>query len=196
MVNRRLSLLTAITVLSMVLIASAGSSFAEKPTVLKPCVQCHQSEQDLVRGTLVSVTEKFKTINVQVGQKLVWIITYGDDLKITGADKLSAIPKDKEIGVRFTGDEKKPYAVSLTVKPPAKVAPEKLVSLDEMVKLVAEGPAKGNYLLVDSRPKPRYLEGHIPSALSLPTDKFDELKDTVLPSEKDKLVIFYCGGVT
>jgi hypothetical protein len=196
MVNRRLSLLTAITVLAMVLIASAGSSFAEKPTVLKPCVQCHQSEQDLVRGTLVSVTEKFKTINVQVGQKLVWIITYGDDLKITGADKLSAIPKDKEIGVRFTGDEKKPYAVSLTVKPPAKVAPEKLVSLDEMVKLVAEGPAKGNYLLVDSRPKPRYLEGHIPSALSLPTDKFDELKDTVLPSEKDKLVIFYCGGVT
>ena len=35
--------------------------------------------------------------------ELVWIITYGDDLKITGADKLSAIPKDKEIGVRFTG---------------------------------------------------------------------------------------------
>jgi hypothetical protein len=52
---------------------------------------------------LVSVTERFKTINVQVGQKLVCIITYGDDLKITGADKLSAIPKDKEIGVRFTG---------------------------------------------------------------------------------------------
>jgi hypothetical protein len=196
MVNRMLSLLTAITVLAMVLIASAGSSFAEKPTVLKPCVQCHQPEQDLVRGTLVSVTEKFKTINVQVGQKLVWIITYGDDLKITGADKLSAIPKDKEIGVRFTGDEKNPYAVSLTVKPPAKVAPEKLVSLDEVVKLVAEGPEKGNYLLVDSRPKPRYLEGHIPGALSLPTDKFDELKHTVLPSEKDKLVIFYCGGVT
>jgi len=182
--------------LAFVLIASAGSSFAEKPTVLKPCVQCHQAEKDLVRGTLVSVTEKFRTINVQVGQKLVWIITYGDDLKITGADKLSAIPRDKEIGVRFTGDEKKPYAVSLTVKPPARVAPEKLVSLEEMTNLVAEGPEKGNYLLVDSRPKPRYLEGHIPGAVSQPNDKFDELKDTVLPAAKDKLIIYYCGGVT
>jgi hypothetical protein len=196
MVNRRLSVLTAVTVMALALIASAGSSFAEKPTVQKPCVQCHQPEQDLVRGTLLSVTEKFKTINVQVGQKLVWIITYGDDLKITGADKISAIPRDKEIGVRFTGDEKKPYAVSLTVKPPARVSPEKLVSLEEMVKLVAAGPEKGNYLLVDSRPKPRYLEGHIPSAVSLPSDKFEELKDTVLPTEKDKLIIFYCGGAT
>ncbi len=196
MVSRRLSVLIAASVLTMVLITSVGLTFAEKPTVLKPCVQCHQPEKDLVRGTLVSVTEKFKTINVQVGQKLVWIITYGDDLKITGADKLSAIPKDKEIGVRFTGDEKKPYAVSLTVKPPAKVAPEKLVSLEEMVKLVAEGSEKGNFLLVDSRPKPRYLEGHIPGAVSQPNDKFEELKATVLPAEKDKLVIFYCGGVT
>ncbi len=196
MVSRRLSALIAVVVLSMVLITSAGPSFAEKPTVLKPCVQCHQPEKDVVRGTLVSVTEKFKTINVQVGQKLVWIIAYGDDLKISGADKLSTIPRDKEIGVRFTGDEKKPYAVSLTVKPPAKVAPEKLVSLEDMVKFAAEGPEKGNYLLVDSRPKARYLEGHIPGAVSQPNDKFDELKDAVLPSEKDKLVIFYCGGVT
>ena len=196
MVNRSLSVLMIVAALALVLIASAGSSFAEKPTVLKPCDQCHQPEKDLVRGTLVSVTEKFRTINVQVGQKLVWIITYGDDLKITGADKLSAIPRDKEIGVRFTGDEKKPYAVSLTVKPPARVAPEKLVSLEEMANLVAEGPEKGNYLLVDSRPKPRYLEGHIPSAVSQPNDKFDELKDSVLPAAKDKLIIFYCGGVT
>jgi len=210
MVNRRLSVLVAVTVLALVLIASAGSSYAEKPTVLKPCVQCHQPEQDLVRGTLVSVTEKFKTINVQVGQKLVWIITYGDDLKIIGADKLSAIPRDKEIGVRFTGDEKKPYAVSLTVKPPAKVAPEKIVSLEEMVKLVAEGPEKGNYLLVDSRPTPRFNEGHIPHAVSLDSSKFDApispeeakkekpltFKDAVLPKDKDRLVIFYCGGVT
>ena len=196
MVNRRLSVLMAVTMLALMFIASARTSFAEKPTVLKPCVQCHQPEKDLVRGTLVSVTEKFKTINVQVGQKLVWIITYGDDLKITGAENLSAISKDEEIGVRFTGDEKKPHAVSLTVKPPAKVAPEKLVSLEEMIKLVAEGPEKGNYLLVDSRPKPRYLEGHIPGAVSQSNDKFEELKDSVLPAEKDKLIIFYCGGVT
>jgi hypothetical protein len=179
-----------------VLISSAGLAFAEKPTVLAPCNQCHKPEKDLVRGTLVAVTEKFKTINVQVGGKLVWVITYGDDLKITGADKLSSIPKDKEIGIKFTGDEKKPYAVSLTVKPPATVAPEKLVSLEEMTKLATMGPEEGKYLLIDSRPMPRFNEGHIPFAVSLPNDKFDQLKDNILPKEKDKLLIFYCGGVT
>ncbi len=196
MISSRFKARLGVAVLVLMLTTLSVPASAEKPTVLKPCVQCHQPEKDLVRGTLVSVTDKFKTINVQVGQKLVWVISYGDDLKITGAERLSAIPKDKEIGIRFSGDEKKPYALSLTVKPPAKVAPEKLVSLEEMVKLVAEGPEKGNYVLIDSRPKPRYLEGHIPGALSQPNDKFDELKASVLPAKKDTLVIFYCGGVT
>jgi hypothetical protein len=196
MATRKLSFLGVLAVLTAVLISSAGLAFAEKPTVLAPCNQCHKPEKDLVRGTLVAVTEKFKTINVQVGGKLVWVITYGDDLKITGADKLSSIPKDKEIGIKFTGDEKKPYAVSLTVKPPATVAPEKLVSLEEMTKLATMGPEEGKYLLIDSRPMPRFNEGHIPFAVSLPNDKFDQLKDNILPKEKDKLLIFYCGGVT
>lgn len=161
MVSRKIHLLFVSTVMGLILLGNAGMSFAEKPTVLAPCKQCHQPEKDLVMGTLVSVSEKFKTINVQVGQKLVWIISYGEDLKITGADKLLSIAKDKEIGIRFTGDEKKPYAVSLTVKPPAKVATEKLVSPEEMKKLVDMGPEKGGYLLVDSRPKPRFNEGHI-----------------------------------
>ena len=196
MVIRRLSAYLAAVVLSLGLLGFTGLSFAEKPTVLAPCSQCHQPERDIVRGTLVSVSERFKTINVQVGSKLVWVITYGDDLKIAGADKLSSIAREKEIGVKFTGDEKKPYAVAVTVKPPATVAPEKMVSLEEMVKLVAVGPETGNYILIDSRPKPRFNEGHIPSAVSLPNDKFDELKDTILPKEKEKLLIFYCGGVT
>ena len=185
-----------VLLLSALVAIAAAPAYAEKPTVLAPCKQCHQSEKDLVRGTLVSISDKFKTINVQVGQKLVWIINYGDDLKIVGADKLASIAKEKEIGIRFTGDEKKPYAVSLTVKPPAKVAPEKLVTADDLQKLIAAGPEKGKYLLVDSRPKPRYSEGHITYAVSLDNTKFDELKDKVLPKEKDMLIVFYCGGVT
>jgi len=196
MITRKLQLFIMTSVMTAVLLGTAGLSFGERPTVLAPCKQCHQPENDVVRGTLVSVSEKFKTINVQVGQKLVWIINYGDDLKITGADKLMSIAKDKEIGIKFTGDEKKPYAVSLTVKPPAKVAPEKLVSVDEMVKLTAAGPEKGGYLLLDSRPKPRFNEGHIPHAVSLDNAKFDELKEKALPKDKDVLLIFYCGGVT
>ncbi len=196
MFSRILKSIVLPAALTAVILATAGLSSAEKPTVLAPCKQCHQPEKDVVRGTLVSTSDKFKSINVQVGQKLVWVINYGDDLKLVGADKLAAVSKGKEIGVKFTGDEKKPYAVSLSVKPAAKVAPEKLVSLDDMVKLTAMGPEKGGYVLLDSRPKPRYSEGHIPYAVSLDNAKFDELKEKLLPKDKDILLIFYCGGVT
>jgi rhodanese-related sulfurtransferase len=144
---------------------------------------------------MVSVSENFKTINVAVGS-LVWVIKYGDDLKLAGAEKLAAIPKEKEVGIKFRGDEKTPYAVSLSVKQPARIAPEKLVSVDEMSRHVDKGPAKGGFTLVDSRPAPRYNEGHLPYAVSMPNDKFDTLKDKILPKEKDSLVIFYCAGPT
>lgn len=187
-----LSLIFALLAVALMLPAS----FAGKPTIAPPCKQCHQEAPDVVRGTLVGVSEKFRTIQVATG-KLVWVITYGDDLKLIGAEKLSAIPKDKEVAVAFVEKEgQKPFATSLSVKPPAKVPAEKLITVQEMAELVAKGPEKGKYTLIDSRPRPRYIEGHIPGALNLPLDKFDELKDKVLPKDKDALVIFYCAGVT
>ncbi|MBS1115037.1 MAG: rhodanese-related sulfurtransferase [Nitrospirae bacterium] len=143
----------------------------------------------------MSVTENFKSVQVAVGS-LVWVVKYGDDLKLTGADKLAAIPKDKEIAITYSGEEKTPYAVSLSVKQPEQVPEEKQIRIDQMQKLVETGPDKGNYLLFDTRPAPRYNEGHIPYAVSFPQPAFDKLKDKLLPKEKDKLLIFYCGGVT
>jgi rhodanese-related sulfurtransferase len=49
-------------------------------------------------------------------------------------------------------------------------------------------------VLVDSRPyKPKYVKGHIPTAISLPDSQFDKLKGN-LPEDKSKLLVFYCGG--
>jgi len=48
--------------------------------------------------------------------------------------------------------------------------------------------------LIDSRPKRnKYDKGHIPGAISLPDTYFDKMKDQ-LPPQKDKLLVFYCGG--
>jgi len=181
--------------LLLVCLFAAAPSFAAKPTTAAACKQCHQPADNIVRGTLFGISENFKTIQVTVGS-LIWVIKYGDDLKIEGADKLSAIPKEKEISVTFTGPEKTPYAVSLAVKQPAKLPADKLISAGELSKLIAPGPDKGRFVLIDSRPAARYNEGHLPSAVNLPLDKFDTMKDKVLPKEKDTLLIFYCGGVT
>jgi hypothetical protein len=182
-------------VILAVCISIAVPSYAAKPTTAAACKQCHQPADNVVRGNFFGISEKFKTVQVSVGS-LIWVIKYGDDLKLAGAEKLAAIPKEKEIAVTFTGGEKTPYAVSLAVKQPAKVPAEKLVSVEELTKLLALGPDKGKFILIDSRPAPRYAEGHILHAVSMPQPAFDKLKDTVLPKEKDTLIIFYCGGVT
>lgn len=193
--SRGVLFLVVLVMISVMVMGTFEASHAGRPTIAAPCKQCHQPADDTVRGTMVAVSDKFKTIQVAAGN-VVWVIKYGDDLTLQGVTKLADIPKEKEIGVKFTGDEKSPYAVNLSVKPAAKVAPEKLVSLDEMSRLVALGPEKGNFLLFDSRPAPKCIEGQIPYTISLPFDKFDALKDKLLPKEKDKLLIFYCGGVT
>lgn len=179
-------------------VADAG----KRPNLMKGCVSCHQAAEGTIRGKMVSVSEKFGSFNVTVGP-LVWIVKYGPDLKVKegeklgGSEALTTIPRDKEILVTFTGDESAPTAVQVAVKQPYKVPEEKLVSVEKMQELVALGPEKGGFTLVDSRPPSVYPEGHIPGALSLPygTD-FKEKAAGKLPADKGSLLIFYCGGFT
>lgn len=53
---------------------------------------------------------------------------------------------------------------------------------------------KTDIVLIDSRPKrKKYDKGHIPTAISIPDMQFDKMKDQ-LPADKDKMLVFYCGG--
>ena len=65
------------------------------------------------------------------------------------------------------------------------------VSVDWMKKQIDKG---ADMVVVDSRPKrKKYDKGHIPGALSIPTTQFDK-NAGLLPADKNKLVVFYCGG--
>ncbi len=186
---------------ALALVLSAGAAEAAKPNIMESCKICHQSAEGVVRGKLVSASGEFKSLNVTVGP-LLWIVKYGDDLKvkegekISGADALKTIPRDREIAVTFTGDEQSPVAVQVSVKQPYKVAAEKLMPVEKMQELVAQGPEAGKFTLVDSRPGPVYAEGFIPGAISLPYAAFKEKAATVLPADKGALLVFYCGGET
>ena len=120
---------------------------------------------------------------------------YDRDTKLVGEEKWSQIQKDKEIAVAITEKDGVLYATSVTVKTPAKIAPEKLINLEEIAKLVASESEKGKFTLVDSRPKPKYIEGYIPGAISIYDAEFDKNIEK-LPKDKDKLIVFYCGGPT
>lgn len=63
------------------------------------------------------------------------------------------------------------------------------------VQQYAKVPVPADTMIIDSRPKrAKYDKGYIPSAISMPDSKFEELKGN-LPENKDALLIFYCGGL-
>ena len=53
---------------------------------------------------------------------------------------------------------------------------------------------KTDMALIDSRPKrKKYDKGHIHTAISIPDMQFDKMT-AELPQDKDRLLVFYCGG--
>ena len=64
------------------------------------------------------------------------------------------------------------------------------------VQQYAKVPQPEGVLIIDSRPyKPKYANGHIPTAVNIPGSQFDKMTDQ-LPKDKNALLIFYCGGPT
>jgi hypothetical protein len=65
-----------------------------------------------------------------------------------------------------------------------------------LVQQYAKMPQPEGVMIIDSRPsKPKYVNGHIPTAVSIPDSQFDKMRDN-LPQDKNTLLIFYCGGPT
>jgi hypothetical protein len=183
------------------IVLSAVPAEAGKPNIMESCKICHQAADGVVRGKMVSASGEFKSLSVTVGP-LVWIVKYGDDLKVKEGEKLSGpealktIPRDREIAVTFTGGESAPVAAQVAVKQPYKVSEAQLLPLEKMQELAAQGPEAAKFMLVDSRPGPMFAEGRIPGAVSLPYAAFKEKAASLLPPDKGTLVIFYCAGET
>lgn len=190
-----------LAILFTAVFSTAVTAGAGKPTIAGVCMKCHTAQPDAIRGNLGKVSPEFNTLQVSVGS-LVWIVKYNDKTsvidgdKTSGADSIKGLPKSKEILVNFSGDESKPLATTLTVKQPFKVSEEQKISNDEVAKLVAMGPDHGKYTLIDARPAGAFIAGHIPTAVSLPFDTFQDNCATILPQDKDSLLVFYCGGPT
>lgn len=65
----------------------------------------------------------------------------------------------------------------------------------EFVARYVQVPPMDEVMIIDSRPKEaKYDKGHIPGAISIPDTYFDEHVDK-LPTDKDTLLIYYCGGL-
>ncbi len=189
LVLKGLGAVAAVSLLSAVP-ALAQSAAPQKPTLLKPCSQCHAPEEKVLRGTIGNISGKAETFAVNTGA--IWTVKFDDSTKLSGwGQPLAKIPKEKEIAVSYVEKDGQIYAKAVSVKQPAVIPPEKLMSTAQMIDHVQKGDA----VIIDSRPAARFYEGAIPGAINIYDAEFDKHINK-LPADKSKLLVFYCAGPT
>ena len=181
--------------------AAATPDAPAKPTMAKICANCHTPQAGSIRGNFEGVAYKTQSIQVKIDNIAEVLRFDAATLKVENVkgendeEPLRDIPKGKEVRVEYTEKNGKKFATLVVAKPPVKVAEDKLMSTGEVEKLVAMGPQKGKYTLIDARPPMKALEGTIPTAINIPFVAFDKMVDK-LPKEKDALIVYYCQGET
>ena len=185
-----------LTMLLMGGLAFGSNAFGanRKPTILKPCKQCHEPEENVLRGNLKSISQKAKTMRVFMGSA-VWQVTFNNSTKLEGAKAFNKIGNGRSIAVAYKKEGNVLVATRVEAKMPAEIPKEWVIDVKEMERYMALGQEKGKFSLYDTRPGMFFLEGHIEGAISLYDAMFDKNAGK-LPKDKDRTVIFYCAGVT
>ena len=166
-----------------------------KPLVQNNCMKCHQTfgkMKNVIAGNLSGKSMKANSIQMKINNQLE-MVKFTPDTKVSNIPDLKALKSGMALRVHYEVAGTDRVATRIVVKPKIKVPPEQLIDVKELTKLIEKGPEKGVYTLVDSRPTPGYMKGHLPTAISMPFPKMKEMMDK-LPKEKDHLIIFYCQG--
>jgi rhodanese-related sulfurtransferase len=197
-----------ITTVSLVLGVGAAVAYAQapagtaaKPTIPQICTSCHQAQPNAVQGIFENVAFKSQAIQLKIDAYTEIVrfdpktIVVVDGGVTKPGDALRDVAKNREARIDYVDKDGAKVATKISFKGPIKIASEKLASYAEVERLVALGPEKGTYTLIDSRPLPRVQEGTIPTAINLPYPAFDKFVDR-LPKDKNRLTVFFCQGVT
>lgn len=148
-----------------------------------------------VKGKVKTVSIKAGQISLTVESKGVMLFRVTDGTTFANAASIKEIHADDllQVDYRVDGFDNVAKAVAKVV---AKL-PEGVTAMDtrELEALVAKGTEEGGYLLIDSRPAGKYNEAHIPTAVSIPFAELEK-NPALLTASKDRLLVFYCGGVT
>lgn len=156
--------------------------------------QAAAQADNVYQGKITGVSKKAKSISISVGkgdQAKMMMVKYDE------ATKGMEHAKDGESAI-ITFALRGKDRVATDIKPKLATLPEgiKEIQPEELIPMVMEGPEKGRFVLIDSRPGKRYEEAHVPGAISIPADDIEAKGKDLLPADKTTTLIFYCGGVT
>lgn len=182
--------------------AQAPSAPAKAPLQPALCTACHKLEASEMGGYLESTAFKSQSMQLDVGAAAPQILRFDpktvkvlDDGKSKPAEHLRDVKKRHEARVTWVEKDGVRQVTEIRLKGPIDIDPKYVIDHAGVARLVAEGPGKTPFTLIDSRPLPRFQEGAIPGAIHLPFIGFDKFLDR-LPADKAQLVVFYCGGIT
>ena len=159
------------------------------------CLKCHEYDKgaNILAGKFVDVSSKANTIQLQIDKDME-VIFFDDTTLLKNALSFKDIPKQESVRITYNKKNGKIFAEQVEVKKGLEIPKDQLISAEQVAELVAKGPEKGKYVLLDSRPEDMYNQGHIPTALPMPFFAFDKLQEKLLPKDKDIMQIYYCSG--
>lgn len=180
-------------IMASFLVTGCNQGTSSTTTAAKPAVstEAKKSQGPVYKGKVVGKSNKAKTISIVVGkgEKAKTIMVKFDD-KTKGVEHAS---KGHASIIFYEMRNGEPWAT--VVKPKLAKLPKGVTEI-KTAELKALTDKKTDFLLVDARPGKRYAGGHMPGAVSLSVPDYKTKAATVLPKDKDKLLIFYCGGPT
>ena len=149
-----------------------------------------------VKGQVKAVSNKAKTLSVNVKDKGVMLFKFNESTKFINFTKTKEIKYPTAVVVQYKPQG--PDNVAISIKKALISLPKGVTEIktDEVAALVEKGPEAGNYFLVDARPATVASAGHIPTAVSIPVTVLAKKGAELLPEDKKKPLIFYCGGPT
>ncbi|MBU1277504.1 MAG: rhodanese-like domain-containing protein [Proteobacteria bacterium] len=180
---------------AMAALAPAGPASAEVMAD-KKCLKCHaeiNKMDNVVAGDFQSRSGKAKSISVMVAPGKNIILKFTPQTTVENVPDLKALKKPIPVRVSYVKQGSDLVATAIVAKPKIKVPDSQMMEVKELAALVAKGPDKGGYTLVDSRPPIRFNEGNIPTSINIPFPKMPDMMGK-LPKDKSQLVIFYCQG--
>ena len=190
---------------ALMVVAVAPVYAAEQAAVQKDtriCLNCHKAEPGQMRAEFDSVAMKSQSIQLKIDSRSEVVRFDSKTLQVNNGavpgdleKTLRAIKKGHQVRIVYVEKDGVKNISLLSIKPPLNFPPEKVLKTADVEKMVILGPDKGNYLLVDSRPAPKFMEGAIPTAINIPFPSFKQMTDR-LPGDKNTLLVFYCAGIT
>ncbi len=180
-------------IMASFLMTGCNQNTSNTTAAIKPAVttQAQKPMGPKYKGKISGKSNKAKSISIVVGkdkEAKTIMVKFDDNTK--GVEHAS---KGHAAIIFYEMRDGQPWAT--IIKPKLAKLPQDVTEIktDELKSLI---DSKADYTLIDARPAKRYASSHIPGAISIDTKAYKDKAASLLPTDKNKLLLIYCGGPT